>query len=77
MQPEAAKVVVSDAGIEIHGYVVARAGNHIRLVWAVASGRLRQRTVAAEAVVQPRNGHRWDGYLITDEQLSVIRQAAR
>ena len=32
---------------------------------------------AAKVVVQPGSDNRWDGYLITDEQLSVIRQAAR
>lgn len=77
LQAGAAKVVVSDAGIEIHGYVVTREGNHVRVVWAVASGRHRQRTVTAETVFQPGNNRRWDGYVITDEQLSVIRQAAR
>lgn len=73
----AAKVVVSDAGIEIHGFVVAREGNRVRVLWAVASGRHRQRTFAAETVVQPSNDRRWNGYPVTDEQLAAIRQAAR
>lgn len=77
LQTAAAKVIVSDAGIEIHGFVVAREGNRVRVVWAVASGRHRQRTFIAGAIVQPSTDRRWNGYPITQEQLAAIRQAAR
>ncbi|MEO6531902.1 MAG: hypothetical protein ABIO25_13375 [Specibacter sp.] len=70
-------MVVSDAGTEIHGYVVTREGKHVRVVWAVASGRHRQRTFTAETVFQPGNDRHWDGYVITHEQLAAIRQAVR
>ena len=73
----ATKVVVIDAGIEIHGYVVARKGNHVRVVWAVASGRHRHRAFPDKTVFHPVNPGRWDGYLIPDDQLAAIRQAAR
>ncbi|PYI64232.1 hypothetical protein CVV68_22495 [Arthrobacter livingstonensis] len=77
LQAAAAKVVVSDAGIEIHGYVVTCDGNHVRVVWAVASGRHRQRTFKSETVFQPGDDRRWDGYLIPHERLAAIRQVAR
>jgi hypothetical protein len=72
----AVQVVVNDAGTEIHGYVVALEGKHVRVVWAVASGRHRHRTFPAERVFLPDNGRRWEGYLIPDGQLAVIRHAA-
>ena len=77
LQAAAAKVVVSDAGIEIHGYVVTREGKHVRVVWAVASGRHRQRTFTTQTVFQPGNDRLWNGYLIPQERLAAIRQAAR
>lgn len=77
LQATAARVVVRDAGVEIHGYVVAREGNHVSVVWAVASGRHRQRTFSAETVFMPGHDHRWDGYIIPFEKLAVIRLAAR
>ena len=77
LQATAARVVVRDGGIEIHGYVVAREGNHVRVMWAVASGRHRQRTFSAETVFMPGHDHRWDGYIIPFEKLAVIRLAAR
>ena len=76
LQATAAKVVVLDAGIEIHGYMVSREGNHVRVVWAVASGRHRQRTFSAKTVFLPAHGHRWDGYLIPFDKLAAIRPAA-
>lgn len=77
LQARAARVVVRDGGIEIHGYVVAREGNHVRVMWAVASGRHRQRTFSDETVFLPGHDHRWDGYLIPLEKIAVIRLAAR
>lgn len=75
--PTTPKVVVIDAGIEIHGYVVARKGNRVSVVWAVASGRHRHRLFPAERVFLPVNKGRWVGYLIPHEQLIAIRQAHR
>lgn len=72
----AARVVVSDAGIEIHGYVVASEGNNVRVMWAVASGRHRQRTFSAATVFLPSYERRWDGYPIPFENLAAIRPAA-
>ncbi|ALE92366.1 hypothetical protein AOC05_08615 [Arthrobacter alpinus] len=69
--------MVRDASIEIHGYVVALEGNNVRVMWAVASGRHRQRTFSAEAVFLPSYEHRWDGYLIPFEKIAVIRLASR
>ncbi|WP_104090463.1 hypothetical protein [Arthrobacter sp. GMC3] len=77
LQAAAAKVVVSDAGVEIHGYVITRRGNHFRVVWAVASGRHRQRTFTAETVFQPGNDRRWSGYPIPDEHLAALCRATR
>lgn len=74
---EGTKVVVIDAGIEIHGYEVARKGNRVRVLWAVASGRHRHRTFSDKTVFQPDNPGSWDGYPIHDDQLAAIRQAAR
>lgn len=73
----ATKVVVIEAGIEIHGYMVARQGNRVRVVWAVASGRHRHRAFPNETVFRPGNTCRWDGYLISDDQLAAIGQAVR
>lgn len=73
----ATKVVVIEAGIEIHGYMVARHGNRVRVVWAVASGRHRHRAFPNETVFRPGNTCRWDGYLISDDQLAAIGQAVR
>lgn len=73
----AVKVVVSDAGMVIHGYAVAREGSHVRVVWAVASGRRRHRAFRAETVFRTGTDRRWDGCLISHGQLAVIRQATR
>ncbi len=77
LQATAVRVVVRDAGIEIHGYVVAREGNNVRVMWAVASGRHRRRTFSAETVFLPSYENRWDGHHIPFEKLAVIRLAAR
>ena len=76
LQATAARVVVRDGGIEIHGYVVAREGNHVSVVWAVASGRHRQRTFSADNVFLSGFGHGWDGYPIPFEKLAALRPAA-
>lgn len=74
-QATAAKVVISDAGIEIHGYLIAREGSQVHVVWAVASGRHRHRTFPAEAVSLPCDDRRWGGYPIPAERLAVMDRA--
>ncbi|MET4004745.1 hypothetical protein BJ956_002406 [Arthrobacter psychrochitiniphilus] len=76
LQATAVRVVVRDAGIEIHGYAVAREGNHVSIVWTVASGRHRQRTFSADNVFLSGFGHGWDGYPIPFENLAALRPAA-
>ena len=73
----AQKVIVRDAGTEIHGYVVARKGQRVLVVWAVASGRHRYRTFRAAVVSPHGDDHGWDGYLIPLEYLGVSDHAAR
>lgn len=77
LQATAVRVVVRDAGIEIHGYAFGSEGDHVSVVWAVASGRHRQRTFLADNVFLSGFGHRWDGYPIPLEKLAVIRPAVR
>lgn len=76
LQVTAAKVVISDAGVEIHGYLMAREGGHVHVVWAVASGRCRHGTFPAEAVLLPSSERPWDGYPIPAGRLAVLDRAA-
>ncbi|MHA7269547.1 hypothetical protein [Arthrobacter sp. HLT1-20] len=72
----ARKVVVRAAGIEIHGYVEAKLGSRVRVVWAVASGRHRHGMFSAATVFPPSRDRHWAGYPISAERLGGFDKAA-
>ncbi len=62
----AQRVVVRDGGTEIHGYAVsmARDGELVDVVWAVASGRHRRRAFHVDRVFLPSKDRPWAGFPI-------------
>ncbi|NUP73595.1 MAG: hypothetical protein HOQ07_02945 [Sinomonas sp.] len=74
---EPQKVIVRGSGMEIHAYAVETDGEWVRVVWKVASGRCRRRSISAENVFLPSSAYPWAGLIMSAEQLRSHHRAAR
>ena len=71
------KVIVRGSGGEIHGYALEADGERVLVVWEVASGRCRRRSVPAENVFLPSSVRPWVGLTIGPDQLRARRRSIR
>jgi hypothetical protein len=70
------KVIVRGSGAEIHGYAVEVDGERVLVVWEVASGRSRRRSVPAQDVFLPSFACPWTGLAISPDQLRARSRGA-